>query len=151
MEVWKSIPGFSKHEASSHGRIRSVGGRVLKTRYDRGGYLRLNLKSRQRGHSTIRVHRLVCEAFHGPPPEGMEVLHADHDKTNNHASNLSWGTRAENIGKLTEPCIHIILAMLAAKHRAVDVAKRFGISKRYVYKLKHGEKWAHLPRPHTLQ
>jgi hypothetical protein len=42
------------------------------------------------------VHEVVCEAFHGPRPEGMEVLHLDDDKTNYDPSNLRWGTSSEN-------------------------------------------------------
>ena len=48
---------------------------------------------------THLVHRLVCRAFHGPPPsdEHTDVRHLDGDKTNNRASNLAWGTRSENM------------------------------------------------------
>jgi hypothetical protein len=41
--------------------------------------------------------RLVCETFHGAPPEGAETDHKDGDKTNDHADNLEWVTRQENI------------------------------------------------------
>ena len=150
MEIWKDMVGYSNYQASNWGRIRSKRGRILKTRDDGRGYRRINLIGDKKGHTTVRVHRLVCEAFHGPCPDGMEVLHADDMKTNNHASNLSWGTRQQNIGKLTETCVHMILAMLAAGHRAVDIADRFGVGTGYVYKLKRGEKMKHLPRPYTL-
>lgn len=47
---------------------------------------------------TRRLHRLVCEAFHGPEPQpGMDAAHNDGDRRNNHANNLRWATRAENI------------------------------------------------------
>ena len=50
------------------------------------------------GEATLRgVHQIVCEAFHGACPEGMEVRHLDDNKLNNAASNLQWGTRSENI------------------------------------------------------
>lgn len=45
----------------------------------------------------LKVHRLVCEAFHGPCPPGMEVLHDDEDGLNNRPENLRWGTRKENL------------------------------------------------------
>lgn len=45
-----------------------------------------------------RVHRLVCEAFHGPAPfEGAVVMHLDEDNQNNRADNLKWGTQKENL------------------------------------------------------
>lgn len=45
-----------------------------------------------------KIHRLVCEAFHGPAPEGKPyVLHADEDATNNRLENISWGSQKENL------------------------------------------------------
>lgn len=44
-----------------------------------------------------RLHRVVCETYHGPAPTGMNiVLHLDEYKDNNHKDNLSWGTPAQN-------------------------------------------------------
>jgi hypothetical protein len=46
----------------------------------------------------MKVHRLVCEAFHGPAPEGLPVvIHLDEDATNNRPENLKWGTQKENL------------------------------------------------------
>lgn len=45
----------------------------------------------------LKVHQLVCEAFHGAPKDGQEVLHVDENGLNNAASNLRWGTRKENL------------------------------------------------------
>ncbi len=42
------------------------------------------------------IHQLVCEAFHGPRPDGLQVRHLNGIKTDNRASNLVWGTPAEN-------------------------------------------------------
>lgn len=64
------------------------------------GYLTLYVKN----VGTYKVHRLVCFAFH--PIEGKNILkdydglqvdHLDGNKTNNHASNLEWVTKEENI------------------------------------------------------
>jgi len=47
---------------------------------------------------TYKVHRLVCEAFHGAPPlEASLCLHGDENSANNRSDNLSWGTQAENL------------------------------------------------------
>lgn len=46
---------------------------------------------------TRHVHRLICSAFHGPPPsKSMQVRHLDGDATNNRPENLLWGTQEEN-------------------------------------------------------
>lgn len=47
--------------------------------------------------SVIRVHQVVCTAFHGPAPEGdMVVDHIDTNRCNNRPENLRWVTRLEN-------------------------------------------------------
>jgi hypothetical protein len=51
-----------------------------------------------RYYGNMKVHRLVCEAFHGPPPfDRAVVIHLDEDATNNRADNLKWGTQKENL------------------------------------------------------
>lgn len=105
-EEWKSIPGFEGlYEASSFGRIRSMlahpKGRtpalhVLTPTLHANGYLNVGLR-RDGRRKVVGVHRLVCAAFHGEPGEGQEARHLDNDPSHNTASNLRWGTHAENV------------------------------------------------------
>ncbi len=44
----------------------------------------------------VFVHRLVCEAFHGPPKPGQQTRHLDSDSSNARADNLVWGSQSEN-------------------------------------------------------
>jgi hypothetical protein len=103
---WRAIPGYEgSYEASSDGFIRSLNridgrgnrleGRILKGAIV-SGYMRvaLCLPGRKREYS---VHRLVMLAFTGPCPGGHEVLHGDGVRTNNNHSNLSYGTRGDNV------------------------------------------------------
>ena len=48
--------------------------------------------------SSIRVHRVVCTAFHGLAPEpNMVVDHIDTNRCNNRPENLRWVTRLDNV------------------------------------------------------
>ena len=50
-----------------------------------------------RGKSYL-VSRWICEAFHGPAPEGQDYcLHKDDNTMNNKPENLKWGTQKENL------------------------------------------------------
>ena len=56
------------------------------------GYLQVVLTGRKK----YAVHRLVLEAFVGPPPDGHECAHGDGDRKNARLSNLRWATKLEN-------------------------------------------------------
>ncbi len=43
-----------------------------------------------------RLHRLICEAFHGPCPEGQECRHLDGDPSNNRPENLVALTKQQH-------------------------------------------------------
>lgn len=70
--------------------FRNGKARVLKgTRC--GQYLAIDVPPRRQ-----YIHTLMCEAFHGPRPEGQQVRHLDGNRDNNAPSNLRWGTPREN-------------------------------------------------------
>lgn len=51
-----------------------------------------------RDFGTLKVHQLICEAFHGPKPfEEAVVIHLDANSLNNKFENLKWGTQKENL------------------------------------------------------
>jgi len=56
----------------------------------------MGLANRKFGN--MKIHRLVCEAFHGFAPfERAVVLHLDENALNNRPENLRWGTQKENM------------------------------------------------------
>ena len=93
-EQWAPIPGRPGYEASTHGRVRSPRGPVLKPWIsNKAGHLKVGLSRKRREW----VHRAICAAFYGPCPRGLEVRHLDGDPTNNHVTNLRYGTHSENM------------------------------------------------------
>lgn len=111
IETWKPVLGYEGlYEVSDQGRVRSVSrevvysnggvrwhsGRIIKTKRQTTGHLRVCLYRDTRSRF-IFVHRLVLEAFVGPCPVGMEGCHyPDRDPANNALSNLRWDTKREN-------------------------------------------------------
>lgn len=109
-EVWKDIPGYEAiYAVSNLGRIKSIarfakhwrGGtqvvreRILKTRTNRYGYIRVGLW-KNGIKKTYRVHRLVLDAYVGPCPAGKQCAHDDGARGNNNLSNLMWKTPKQN-------------------------------------------------------
>lgn len=105
-ETWRPMPGWAGvYEVSDHGRVRSldrvsasgkrVAGRILTPNYANKGYASVQLNSPE-GVARWKVHALVLTAFVCPRPEGMVTRHLDGERTNNHLSNLAWGTYSEN-------------------------------------------------------
>ena len=107
-EIWKDIPGYEgMYQVSNLGRVKSLGraseiGRNLKTKIlkqtaEDKGYMKVGLRKNNKIR-TVRVHRLVAEAFVGNPQGLPEVNHKDENKANNTYTNLEWCTTKYNCG-----------------------------------------------------
>lgn len=93
MQVWKTIPQFSKYSASSDGQIRNdKTGRILKQHKATSGYMSLDLGQRNPQY----VHRLVASAFLDNPDNLPQVDHIDGNKINNNVENLRWVSVSQN-------------------------------------------------------
>lgn len=94
----KKIDRFSRYEFHEDGYVVSrvkPTPKVLKP-IKMGMYVGLQLIRDDGLLEKAYLHRLICEAFSGPCPPGMECRHLDGNRKNNAASNLKWGTRKEN-------------------------------------------------------
>lgn len=110
-EVWKPVVGYELlYEVSNLGRVRSLPrynpnggpqkGRILSLRNVGCGYRQVTLCDGNAKKQTL-VHRIVCEAFNGPPPsERHQVDHVNRDRGDNRAENLEWVTCSENIRRI---------------------------------------------------
>lgn len=92
-ELWRPIFGFEGlYEISNWGQVKSLGNdkyrkeKILKPRKTRYGYLQVNL-SKDGKHYTMRVHRLVAEAF--LPNDDLFKTQINH-KNENKELNFVW-------------------------------------------------------------
>ena len=110
MRELREIPRFSGYLIGNDGSVwtlkrkggndrgpgRRVNPRRLKTHRNGSGYATVNLDLAGKVRS-VRVHRLVLEAFVGPSPPGYCGCHyPDTKKSNNRIENLRWDSPAEN-------------------------------------------------------
>jgi hypothetical protein len=169
---WVDIPGWeSRYEISEHGDVRSkdmvVGaksgatairkGRVLAKVRKTNDYLCVTLTDGI-NRPQIAIHRLVARAFIGEGPIGLHVLHNDGNKSNNHFTNLRYGTPAENIAdtkrhgkqkfgsqhphaKLDEDAV---VTILTSTRPAREIAAWFGVTPAHISAVKRRRVWQHV-------
>lgn len=105
-EIWKGVVGYEDlYLISNMGRLLALqrpGSRgkrrhspTIRTPTIVNRYLTAQLFTGRRFRAG-RIHILVCEAFNGLRPEGMEAAHRDGNRLNNSAYNLYWASPKEN-------------------------------------------------------
>jgi len=101
--MWKQMQGVAPHymvSDSGEGIKNSQTGRILRYSTNPGGYPQCGLLSDDKRKITVALHRVVALAFI-PNPDGVKVVrHKSSDKTNFKASNLCWGTHADNMNDI---------------------------------------------------
>lgn len=183
IEEWVPIPGYiGFYEVSSAGRVRSVT-RTIKTKTNtqthkgtvlspwmiKGGYLSVGL-SRNGKRQMVLIHRLVIQAFHGPPPTPIhQVNHRDADKVNNCIDNLEWVTPKQNMehaaalgltsipqvplgenhpsAKLTANDVRLIRHLYKYRSKEYNflcLGQRFGVGAGAICRIIHGRTWKHV-------
>lgn len=167
------IPGFPHYDVREDGTVWSNlrrGGRHDRT-YP---WHQLKLKLSNQGYSIVTlcngviqkrvfVHHLVLNAFVGPRPAGTQTRHLDGNKLNNHASNLAWGTAADNKAdalrhgtvprgirlhnaKLTDEAVKALRLEYSNGGIAQrPLAKKYGIDQSSLSKVIRRDTWAHVP------
>lgn len=174
-EVWRAIEDAPNYEVSSYGRVRSLDRTITTSSGQRRcykgrlltpspcntlGHRVVNLRG---GSKILRcyVHRLVLGAFVGECPAGQEVRHLDGVASNNHLTNLAYGTPAQNTAdkqkhgtvpkgashsaaKLSEQDVLHIHSQLAEGCRQKDLAAFYGVTRTAIAAIQQGRAWAHV-------
>ena len=158
-EEWRDVVGYEgRYQVSSMGRVKSLKWnkeRILKPITDHYGYRVANLYTGGK-RKTLKVHRLVCEAFQDNPENKSQVNHINEDKTDNRARNLEWatarensnfGTRNERIGKKlaiakSRPIAQYTLngKLLKVWPSAIEVQRQAGFSQGNIWQVANGNR-----------
>jgi len=102
-EIWKSIPNFSRYEASNFGRVKSLDykrsgiSKVIKPAISMDNYLQSVFLDDNGVYQNRKVHFLIALAFLGERIKDYEVNHKNGKKTDNCISNLEYVTRSQNV------------------------------------------------------
>jgi HNH endonuclease/NUMOD4 motif len=148
-EKWRPVVGFDGYDVSNMGRVQSrrftageFAPRVLTPSSLPSGYLRVFLRGGRR-RVPCYVHRLVLEAFVGPPPcESADGTHQNDNPSDNRLANLAWETKPKNRGVLSVEAVANIRQRVAAGERQVALAREYGVTKASICLIVNGKRRA---------
>jgi len=177
-EEWRDIEGYEGiYQVSNEGRIKRVAkqnntwpGRILRGEQDKDGYRLVRLYRNGQG-KLLKIHRLVCWAFNGPPPTTEhQVNHKNGVKNDNRVSNLEWVTPSEqqihacyvlgqnhqfNVphyrgeehanAKLTAEDVLLIRELqITGQYTLTELGKLFGVTKQNIRSVVSRRTWRHI-------
>lgn len=170
---WRVIVNFPEYQVSNTGRVRrgtihyakqkkySVGYEV-QLRQNKAGHVTCVLRDANKRQRTLLVYRLVCVAFHGPPPETHPyVLHRNGIRDDNRPANLTWATPEEHKldmrhrgvalegerhgrAKLTVEDVRAIRLRIQNGENRTAIARSYGVSFTLIYKIAARELWRNI-------
>lgn len=179
-EIWKDVVGWETFYAvSSFGRLKRLPvkikclsrtgnpiekifkERIRKAHKNRDGYLYTGL-TKSGISKTLKIHRLVAEAFLPVIKGKPHIDHIDGNKHNNNVSNLRWCTHSENItfgwatgaynnigslhgnAVLNENIVKQIKIKIASGETLISLAKQYSVSSSTISCIKTGKLWKHV-------
>lgn len=182
VETWRPVANYEGvYEVSNLGRVRTLERRVKfcrgRTRVQKGKILSQKLSDKgycyvefwKNGHRKVKtVAHLVAEAFIGPRPQGLFVLHGPNGKIDNSVQNLSYGTAKENnydrlrdgtlplgemhaLSKLTEEKVRLIFYFYNLGWHKKNIAAMMNVTYQNVHAVLIGKTWKHIILQSSLE
>lgn len=163
-EVFIDIKGYEGlYQISNHGRVYGIKRGYILRPHKNGKYSHVQVELRKNGLSKrFYLHRLVLSHFNREPLNLEECRHKDGNPSNNHISNLEWGTRLENMkdravhgntavginngkSKLTEEKVKEIRRLYkTGKYTRKNLASMFNVSTMPIHQIINRLTWKHV-------
>jgi len=162
IEEWRPIKDFDGYEVSNLGQVRSNkrswnnAYKILCLSKSSVGYFVIRLINKNGKGYTFQVHRLVLEAFVGPPPEGDNIgHHIDGTRINNRLDNLEWSNQSKNFlasskrygeyhSNLKDNDIQLIRKLTSEGIRQCVIARMFKVNPGVIHKIVKYRTWKHI-------
>jgi len=94
---WRFIRDYPNYLICEDGRVYNIKTNKLVNGFLNSQSYRRVCLSNKSGRRFFYVHRVVAANFCHNPNNHIEVHHKDHNRFNNHKSNLKWVSRQENM------------------------------------------------------
>lgn len=156
----KPVPNCPGYFASEDGHVYR-NGTMRKPNTNGRGYLKIKVSVNNIQWDEY-IHRMVCAAYHGPCPDGMESRHLDGTRNNNRPENLQWADKKTNeadklthgtlvrgerngVSVMTEALVIEARRRAANGERIDRIAESMGINRMTVGGAISGKRWKHIP------
>lgn len=97
-ELCKDVVGFEGlYSVNTNGIVKRISSQRALSPAKRNGYKIITISGRKVLKKTLKIHRIVAEAFIPNPENKPYVNHKDGNKLNNSLHNLEWVTAKENM------------------------------------------------------
>jgi hypothetical protein len=175
-EEWRDVPGWEGlYQISSQGRVRRIARfrKIGDGLFAPDSYTPITVSPGFGGYKTFRMsngksktallHRVLCEAFHGPAPaKDSQVAHWDGDRQNNDLGNLRWASPLENaedrrrhmrdalgenhsLSKLLPDDVLSIRERYRKRYGALaELAREYNVTRSLIYNIINRKTWKHI-------
>lgn len=168
---WRDIYVESKlthYQISDIGLVKNnLTNKLLEGSHDSRGYKIVSIYANGKMYS-IKVHRLVAQAFIPNPDNKPTVNHRDGNKDNNKVSNLEWATHKENIDHAietglrnlrgtnassniySEEVVHKVCELFEKGMTCKNISKILNVNINLPRRILYANKWKHISSQYKL-